>query len=60
MKKLKRTERGYREPLVMTAAVGGGTRSDMLMTTTGGVVKNKGRRGRKTEKLNQNQNPDRG
>ena len=46
----------------MMAAVGVGTRSGMLMTTTGrvGDVYEEVRRGRKTVELNRNQTPDQG
>ena len=57
-KMLKRMERGYRYPTVTTAAVGGGTRLGMLMTTAGGFGEKRESIGRKTAELNWNQDPD--
>ena len=49
MKKLlKRKDMGYRDTVLTTAAVGGGTRSGILKTTDGGVGNKESRRGSKT------------
>ena len=56
----KRTERGERDPVAMTEAVVGGTRSGMLMTTAGGGGNKEGRRGRKMAEMNRNQTLYRG
>ena len=58
MKISKRTEQAYREPAVTTVEVGRGTRLGMLTINTDRVGDEEGRRGRNTEELNFNQNPD--
>ena len=54
---LKRKDWGYRNPILMMAAVIGETKLEMLQTTNSAVGNKEGRRGRKTTELNQNQTP---
>ena len=53
-KMLKRTERGYRYPMVKTAAIVEGIRSGILTTTARGGGNEEGKEMRKTAKLNHN------
>ena len=51
---------GYREPLMIIAAAGGGIRFEMLINTAVRVGDKEGMIGRKTVELNRNQTPDLG
>ena len=55
-----RKVQGYREPLMIIAAAGGGIRFEMLINTAVRVGDKEGMIGRKTVELNRNQTPDLG